>query len=191
MLRNYLKVALRNLVRHKAFSFINLLGLSIGMACAVLILFYVRHELSYDQYHAQKDRIFRLVTKVQGAAYEAIAKVPGPWGMVAKQDMPEVQEMARFVFINETLVSRGEKRFYEEGGLYADPTVFEVFSFSLLKGNPKTALTQPNSVIITRDFAKKYFGDEEPLGQRLSFDNRNEYLVTGLMPTIPANSHFF
>jgi putative ABC transport system permease protein len=190
MFQNYLKIALRNLRRHKIISLINIIGLAIGMACAALILLYVRHELSYDKYHKQKDRIYRLVSKVQGASYDAVAKVPGPWGITAQKDFPGIEKVARFVFFNQVLVSRGEKRFYEAGGFYADSTVFEVFSFPLLKGNPKTVLTQPNAIVITEAFAQRYFGNEDALGQTLRFDNQNECLVTGVMANVPTNSHF-
>ncbi len=190
MLKNHLKIALRNLRRHKIISLINMIGLAIGMACAALILLYVRHELSYDQYHQNKNRIYRLVSKVQGASYEAVAKVPGPWAIAAQKDFPEIEQIARFVFFNETLVSRGEKRFYENGGLYADSTVFEVFSFRLLQGDHQTALTQPNTVVVTEALAQKYFGEENALGQTLTFDNQNQYQVTGVMANVPANSHF-
>jgi putative ABC transport system permease protein len=190
MLKNYLKIAIRNLRRHKIISFINVIGLAIGIACAALILLYVRHELSYDRYHEKKDRIYRLVSKVQGASYEAVAKVPGPWSIAAKKDFPEIEQIARFVFFNEILVSRGEKRFYESNGWFADSTVFDVFSFALLQGNPKTALTQPNAIVVTEAFAQKYFGKENALGQTLTFDNQNQYQVTGVMANVPANSHF-
>ena len=190
MFKNQLKIALRNLRRHKIISLINVIGLAIGMACAALILLYVRHELSYDRYHANKHRIYRLVSRVQGAAYEAVAKVPGPWAIAAQKDFPEIEQIARFVFFNETLVRRGEKRFYENGGFYADSTVFDVFSFSLLQGNSETALTQPSSIVVTEAFAQKYFGNENALGQTLTFDNQNHYQVTGVMANVPATSHF-
>ncbi len=190
MFKNYFKTAVRHLLRHKTIAMINLFGLAIGLACSALILLYVRHELSYDQYHKNKDRIYRLVSKVQGASYEAVAKVPGPWGARAAKELPEVERAARFVFVNQVLVSRGEKRFYEAGGFYADSSVFEVFSFALLRGDPKTALVAPNAMVVTQDFAKKYFGEEEALGQTLKFDNQSEYLVTGVMKNVPNHSHF-
>ena len=190
MFKNYLTIALRVLRRNKVIAFINIAGLAVGMVCAALILLYVRHELSYDQYHLNKKNIYRLVTGVQGAAYQAIAKVPGPWGVAAQRDLPEVRNVARFVFLNETLVSRSEKRFYETGGFYADSTVFEVFSFPLIQGNPKAALTRPNTIVISEDFAKKYFAEEEALGQTLTFDAQNEFQVTGVLSNVPTNSHF-
>lgn len=190
MFRNHLKIALRMLRRNKIIAFINVLGLAIGLACATLILLYVRHELSYDQYHQQRHHIYRLVTGVQGAAYQAVAKVPGAWGIAAQRDVPEVRRATRFVFFNETLVSRGEKRFYETSGFYADSSVFEVFSFPLIKGNPKTALTRPNTIVVSEGFARKYFGEEEALDQTLRFDGQNEYQVTAVLSNVPTNSHF-
>ncbi|MBX7153200.1 ABC transporter permease [bacterium] len=190
MFQNYFKIAVRVLRRNKNITFINIAGLAVGMVCAALILLYVRHELSYDQYHVNKKNIYRLITGVQGAAYQAIAKVPGAWGIMAERNLPEVQSAVRFVFSSETLVSHGEKRFYESGGFYADSTVFQVFSFSLIQGNPKTALTRPNTIIVTKNFAEKYFGKEEALGQTLKFDNQNEYEITAVVSNIPTNSHF-
>ncbi len=190
MLKNYFKIAIRNLLKYKTYSFINIAGLAIGIAIVLLILLLVRDEISYDRYHENKDRIYRLITKVPGAAYEAIAKVPGPWGVATHSEVPEVEKMTRFVFFNQTLVSRGDIRDYEDGGLFADSTVFEIFSFALLKGDPKTALTRPNAIVLTEGLARKYFGDAEPLGQSLLFDNETEYLVTGVMRNVPHYSHF-
>lgn len=190
MFQNYFKIAVRVLRRNKGITFINIAGLAVGMLCAAFILLYVRHEWSYDQYHLNKNNIYRLITGVEGASYQAIAKVPGAWGITADQDLPEVRSMARFVFLNESLVRRGEKRFYETGGFYADSTVFQIFSFPLLEGNAKTALTRPNTIAVTKDFAQKYFGEEEALGQTLTFDNQNEYEITAILSNVPTNSHF-
>jgi putative ABC transport system permease protein len=189
MLQNYCKIAVRNLLKYKAYSFINIAGLAIGIAVSLLILLFVRDELSYDRYHQNRERIYRLITQVDGASYDAIAKVPGPWGAAARHEIPEIESMTRFVFFNTTLVSRGDVRDYESGGLFADSTVFDIFSFPMLKGNPKTALTHPNSIILTADLAEKYFGDDDPVGQSLRIDSSSDYLVTGVMQ-VPRNSHF-
>ncbi len=190
MLTNYLKIALRTLRRHRAYSFINVAGLAVGMAAAVLILLYVQDERSYDRYHVYADRMYRLVTGTQSSTYEAIAKVPGPWGPAVLEDVPEVERAVRFRFLNQTLVSRGEARFYESGAFYADASVFEVFSFPLLRGDAQTALAAPGSVVLTQRIARKYFGQEDPLGRTLTFDSRREMTVTGVMADVPANSHF-
>ena len=190
MLKSYLTIAWRNLRRHRAFSFINIGGLAVGMASALLIFLYVQDELSYDQYHANKDRIYRLVTGRQGASYDGIAKVSGPWGVAVREALPEVEQMARFRFFGQTLVSRGEVRFYEGGAFYTDPSVFEVFSFPLRLGNPETALTEPNAVVLTESIAQRYFGDENPMGQTLTFDGQLDFTVTGVMDDVPPNAHF-
>ena len=190
MLKNYLTVAWRNLRRHQAFSLINIAGLAVGMACALLIFLYVQDELSFDQHHVNKDRIYRLITGRQGASFDGIAKVSGPWGVAARNALPEVEQMARFRFFGQTLVSRGDVRFYEANAFYTDPSVFDIFSFPLRLGNPETALAEPNAVVLTESIARRYFGEENPLGQTLTFDGQSDFTVTGVMDDVPANAHF-
>ena len=191
MLKNYLKIALRNLRKQKGHAFINIAGLAVGMACCLLILLYVQHELSFDQYHHNKDRLYRLATRIQGAAFEnGIAKVNGPWGIALKKEVPEVEDAARFVIVGQILVGKGDKRFYETEGLYTDSTALRVFNFPLLQGDAHTALVAPNTMAVTRDFAQKYFGEANPVGQTLTLDNQTEYLVTAWLDNVPSNSHF-
>ncbi len=190
MLNNYLKIAIRNLRKQKGHAFINLAGLAVGMACCLLILLYVQDELSYDQYHQNKNRIYRVATRMQGASFDGIAKVNGPWGPALKKEVPEIEAAIRFVIVGRILAGKGEKRFYEENGLYADSSVFKVFSFPLHQGDPRTVLSAPNSIVVTRSFAEKYFGKENPVGQSLMLDNQTEYLITGLLDDIPSTSHF-
>ncbi len=189
MIAIYIKAAFRNILRHKDYSFISILGLAIGLASALSILLYVKSELSYDAYHLKKDRIYRLATKVANASFEGIAKVNGPWGPAALENIPEVEQMVRFVPAGQNLVSQGDKRFYENDGLYADPAVFEVFSFHLLSGNAEHALRLPNSVVINQKMALTYFGDLDPIGKSLEIENQ-PYLVTAIVRDIPENSHF-
>ena len=190
MFRNYLKITIRNLAKHKGYSSINITGLAIGIACCLLVILYVRDELSYDRYHKKSDRIYRLVTGVRSSAFNAVAKICGPWGITAARDFPEVENVARFLIMGQTLVAKGENRFYETSGFYADSTIFKVFSYRFLQGNPQTALVAPNSIVITDNLAQKYFGNENPLGQTLLFDNKDEYRVTGIIEDVPLNSHF-
>ncbi len=190
MLSNNLKIAFRHLFKHKGHACINLAGLAVGMACCLLILLYVQNELSYDQYHQKKNRIYRLATRMQSASFDGIAKVNGPWGPAVKKEVPEVEESVRFVIVGQILVGKGEKRFYENEGLYADSTVLQVFSFPLIQGDARTVLAAPNTIAVTRRFAEKYFGEESPMGQTLLFDNQTEYTITGLLDNIPENSHF-
>ncbi len=190
MLKSYLVIALRGLRRHRAYSFINIAGLAVGMACVLMIFLYIRDERSYDQYHEKKDRVYRLVTAVEDAAYDGVAKVPGAWGTATLADLPGIEAMARLRFSSTVLVSRGEQRFYEGGGFYTDPSVFDVFSFAMRQGDPATALDDPNGIVLTESLAQKYFPGENPLGQALTFDNRQERTVTGVLADVPANSHF-
>ncbi len=138
MLHNYLKIAFRNILRYKAYNGINILGLSAGLASCLIIGLYVQNELSYDRYHEKADRIYRLANHIAGATFEnGIAKVSGPWGPEARAEIPEVEAVCRFVFAGEALLEREGERFYESGGLFADPSVFEIFSWPLLEGRPE------------------------------------------------------
>ena len=189
----YLRIALRALLRQKAYSITTLVGLSLGMTSCLLILLFVVDELSYDQYHSQKDRIYRFATYVEGSTFDGIAKVNGPWGPAAKEAIPEIEAMTRFVMSGmsgQLLVGRGDRRFYESDGFYADSTVFRIFSYKFISGDQQTALTAPNSIVITKTFAQKYFGDEDALGQTLRIDNQQDYTVTGILEDVPSASHF-
>ena len=190
MFRNYLKIALRNLAKHKGYSFINIAGLAIGIVCCLLVILYVRSELSYDRYHEKNDRVYRLITGMRSASYNGIAKIAGAWGPTAVAEFPEVEAAARFVFTGQTLVTRGENRFYETGGLYADSTVFDVFSYRILQGDPENALMAPNTMIITETLANKYFPEGDPVGKILRLDNHIDYRVTAVIEDVPLNSHF-
>ncbi|NUM68207.1 ABC transporter permease [candidate division KSB1 bacterium] len=189
MFKNELKIALRNLLRHKGYSFINVVGLAIGMACCILILLWVRDELSYDSFHPESDRIYRVVQeqRFSGSAQQ-VAVVAAPVAPALAHDFPEV-EIAVRVRPRTHLVSFGAKKFFGERIAYADSNVFKLFAFPLLRGNPETALATPRSVVITESMAKKYFGAEDPVGKVLRFDNRYDYAVTGIMQDIPFNSH--
>lgn len=200
MFRNYIKVAYRNLIRHKGYSFINLIGLTIGMACCLLIALYVHDELSFDQYHKNAHRIYR-VLHVFGKG-EDVEKVSPPtpeeyqvWGSapigaVLATNFPEVRKVVQMSGPLELLFQYGEKRFMEDKVMYMDSTVFDVFSWKLLAGNPDKALVDPNSIVLTESIAKKYFGDTNPIGQTILIENKRPYTVTGIMEDVPANSHF-
>ena len=190
MFRNYFKVATRNILKHKFYAVINVLGLAIGMTCCLLIFLYVQHELSYDSFHAKKDRIYRVVTDIKTPTETLnIGGTSAPMVAYMKQDFPEVEDMVR---IDEAgfLIQRGEQTFQEDEAILADSTLFNVFSFRLLRGNPNTALKAPFSIVLTEDAAKKYFGSEDPMGQSLRLDNEYDCTVTGVMPNVPNNSSF-
>jgi putative ABC transport system permease protein len=191
MFNNYFKITLRNFRRHKIYTFINLSGLAIGLACCILILSYVHFEISYDTYHSKSDRIYRLI--VQGHMKERainIASSNNPVGPALAQDFPEVENAVRIRYMYRNEIKQGEKQFFEEDAFWADASVFDVFSFRLLKGDPQSALKNALSVVLTEDAAGKYFGDEDPLGKVLSFNGSDHYNVTGVMENIPGNSHF-
>ncbi len=189
MLLNYLKIAIRNLKRYKSYSIISISGLTLGLTCCLSILLYVQHELSYDRFHAKNDRIYRLVTGFDDDTYDGIAKVHGPWGTTALHSLAEIENMTRFVIAGQTLFSNEDLMVYENDGLIADSTVFDIFDFKIIHGNPKTALTQPNGIAISESISKKYFGEENSIGNTIKLNNEREVIVTAILEDIPDNSH--
>ncbi len=194
MLKNYLKIALRNMVRHKGYSFINIAGLGVGMACCILIFLWLQHELSYDRFHENSDRIFRVIAGGQNAAKGTILPLQGPLAPLLKKELPEVEKYVRIyafkIFSGEKLVSHQHKHFYTNNFFMVDPSFFEVFSFPFIKGDPRTALSDLGSIVITEEMAKKYFRNDDPLGKTLSYENEFDFIVTGVVKNIPFNSHF-
>lgn len=191
MLKNYLKIAFRNLWKHKVFSFINIMGLTVGMSACFLIFLYVNFELSYDAFNTKADRIYRLVTDIKTPS-ETMNTGSTSWAFAPniKTDFPEVEA---FVRINggSFLVRKGDLKFQEEKSVFADSTLFSVFDFKLIKGNPKTALKDQLSLVFTETAAKKYFGDTDPIGQTLLLSGEGlPAIVTGVMKDIPENAQF-
>ena len=184
MLKNYFKIAFRNFKKRRGYAFINVAGLAVGMACCLLIALFVRHERSYDRYHEQADRIFRLV--------EERARVGAPFAPALLNEFPEVEQAVRLhhMFWTTPLLQAGERGFYEDRIFFADSSLFDVFSFRLLRGDPKTALAAPFSMILTEAMAAKYFGDADPMGQVIAYDNTHTYTVTGIVENTPPPSHF-
>jgi predicted permease len=185
MLKNYLKIALRNLRRHKGFSFINLSGLALGMACALLISFWVRDELSYDRFHENADDLYRVVVewKENSALW---AKTPGPLAAAMKAEIPEVVSAARIHKRPKLVMRYGEKAFYEEAKLRVDPEIFEIFSFPFAKGSRESWSA---GIVLTESMARKYFGDEEPVGKTLNINNWFDVPVAGVLRDLPRNSY--
>jgi putative ABC transport system permease protein len=191
MLHNYLKIALRHLVRQPLLSILNIGGLALGIAVFTLMCWHVISELSFDKYHSLHQNIYRLALDVEGASYEnGIAKIGGNYAALIKEDVPEVLQTTRFVRHGEVLMARGEQRAYETGGIYADSTTFQLFDFPLVNGDRASLLSSPNAIVITKSLATRYFGDEDPMGKTLSLNGDTEMRVTGLMDDIPAHSHF-
>ena len=193
MLKNYFKTAFRNLKKHKTFSFINIAGLSIGIAVCFIIMMYVQNELSFDRFNKNADRIVRVVFKADingGKIFEA--NVMPPVAQAMKNDYPEVQDATRLQQGGTPKITYKDKTFKDDEMAFVDPNFFKIFTLPLVEGDSKTALQQPNTIIITKAIAKKYFGDENPLGKTLVFpDNKNaSFKVTGVIDKVPANSHF-
>ena len=198
MLKNYLRVAWRNVFKHKVHSFINVFGLAIGLASFVLIFLYVQDELSYDRYHEKADRIYRVNSDVKGAEYSA--SMAFPVGATLQSDYPNfVETFTRFFNFQAPTVAMtyspdgGEQvRFNEAHFFFADSTVFDVFDFELLVGDKKTALAQPNTILLTEDMVTKYFGDEDPVGKNIQLDNQGtiNFVVVGVLANAKSNTHF-
>jgi putative ABC transport system permease protein len=189
MIKNYFKIAFRNLWRHKVFSFINIMGLTVGMTACFLIFLYVKFEMSYDSFHTKADRIYRVVSDIKTPTEVIHASGPA-WAVApnAKDEFPEVESFVR-VSNNNLLVRKGDIKFQEENSLFADSAFFHVFDFKLLKGNPQTALKDQFSIVFSETAAKKYFGKTDPMGQTLLVTgDAFPAKVTGIMKDIPENS---
>ena len=194
MLRSYFLVALRNLWRQKGYTLINILGLTVGLASTIFILLYVINEMTYDRFHEKSDRIYRVWISGSMPATEmrhAISSPPMAEAML--HDYPEVEQTVRLRKAGGWIVKRGDRAFHETDDefIFADSTFFDVFSFKLLKGDPKTCLVEPRSIVLTEEYARKYFGDEDPMGQTLKIEqDTNLSVITGVMQDFPQNSHF-
>src|SRR3954463_3476481 len=189
MIRNYLKTAFRNLWRHKAFSFINIMGLAVGMSACFLIFLYVSFEKSYDNFHTKADRIYRIVSDVKTPSETLSAGITiAPLAINLKKDFAEVEDAVRFS-TDGYLVQKDNVKFQEERSVLADSTLFNVFDFPLVEGDKNTALKEPMSIVLSETTAKKYFGNTNALGKQLLLTGSAiNATVTGLMKDIPANS---
>lgn len=190
MFRNLVKTAVRNILRDKGYSLINVLGLTIGITSAIFLLLYVLDELSYDRFHSNGDNIYRVITNITEVDDEftwVVAQTP--FGPTVKNKYPEVTEYVRFMNTGRPLFKKGDLRFYEERIFAADSAVFDVFTYDFVEGDPATALHEPNTMVLTEDLAKKYFGNESPLGETLDSEN-NSYKITGVIKNVPKNAHF-
>ncbi len=195
MLKNYFKIALRNLRRNKVYSFINIFGLAIGITSSLLISIYIFDEISYDRFHEKADRIYRICMDFTGDGDFRIHQLGTPriLATTIREKYPDVETIAQLYYFKWTLTKCGEKAFKNETILYTEPDFFKVFSFPLIKGDPEVVLSEPNSAVITRTAAEKYFGEEDPVGKRLSilFNMRVEFdvTITGIVEDVPENSH--
>src|SRR5258708_3556909 len=190
MLRNYLRIAFRNLWRHKGFSILNIVGLTVGMVAFFLIFLYVRFELSYDTLYSKADRIYRIVCDIKTPTETIHANQPS-WAVPPHlaAELPEVETAIRVGMGDNWLVYRGDQQFAQEDVATADSNFFQVFDLPLLKGDRRTALKEPNSIVLTEKTAKTFFGNADPMGQSLTLTRAKFHAkVTGVLKDIPDNS---
>lgn len=191
MFKHYLKTTFRNFIRYKGYTSINIFGLAIGMAGCVLILFYVLHELSFNDFHKNSERIYRLVAEKKAPAGTSIdAVTPPPLAAALTNDFPEVTNCVRFLNTDNPLplISSGTKRFYEKQVYFVDSGIFDVFTIPFIIGNAQNALQEPNSVVITENITAKYFGTDNPVGKTLQLNNHLDLKVSGVIKNFPSNS---
>ncbi|MDT0606356.1 ABC transporter permease [Croceitalea rosinachiae] len=190
MLKNYLKIAWRNLLRNKSFSLLNIMGLSIGLAVTGLILLWVNFEFGVNQFHENKDRIYEVYNK-----YEVDGEIwtwnstPKVMASVIKKDYPEVEQVSRYFYENIFLFSSGDKKI-KANGTIVDPSFLKIFSFPLIEGDIETVFEDVNSLVVTEEFANKMFGDEPAVGQVITVDNTDSFKVTGVLKNLPVNTEF-
>jgi len=191
MLKNYIKIAFRNLVKDRVYSLINVIGLAVGMACCLFILLYIQEEFSYDRFHSNSDRIYRAVldlNRPDGTRH--FASTPYALAPAAESEFASVKEFVR-LYRSQPVATEIQDRQFEESRFYfADAAFLDLFSFGLSEGNPATALESPYSVILSRETARRYFGDEGPLGRNITVNDSLEFEVTGVFDEIPSKSHF-
>ncbi|MCK4932573.1 MAG: ABC transporter permease [Candidatus Aminicenantes bacterium] len=188
MFKNYIKIAFRNIRRYKGYSLINIAGLTVGMACFILIFLWVYDELNYDTYHTHSDRLCRIILRKAGDP--GIPSAPYILPQILKDEYPEIVEVTRVRTRGyPSAIRHRDITFYEQSFFLTDPSFFSMFSYDFTAGNPKTVLTDPNSVVITQEAAHKYFGDENPMGKVLRWNNTRDLEVTGIIKKVPYNSH--
>ncbi|MCK4569328.1 MAG: ABC transporter permease [Bacteroidales bacterium] len=190
MIKNYLLTAFRSILRYKGYSFINIAGLAIGMACSILIMVWVAHELSYDRFNEKSDRLYRLVqTQYYSSGPLTTTCMPGPIARDLVDQYPEIEDGFMFYFVPGAVVNYGEKNFNENIRM-ADPGLFRIFDFEFISGDPETALDEVTSIVITREMAEKYFPGEDPMGKLLRLNDDYNFKVTAVVNNIRKNSSF-
>lgn len=192
MLKNYLKIAFRNIIRHKGFSFINIAGLALGLAVFMLIMLWVRDEVSYDRFHENKAQLYRLVVQADMGEQSFNAVVtPGEFTPYLHQNIPEITESCLYrPYGGEVLVKEGERSFYERKLACADSTFFRLFDFKVISGNVEETLTTIEKIVLTQSSAQKYFGEEDPMGKTLELFNGRTCTVSAIIEDLPSNTHF-
>jgi ABC-type antimicrobial peptide transport system permease subunit len=189
MIKNYFIIALRNLLKNKIYSLINIFGLTVGLAACILIALWVQDELSFDRFHKNVNNIFRVIS-YKGSLEDRSASSPAPLGPAMKESIPDVVSFARFTNTsNKVVVKYGKNIFYEDRIIFADPDIFKMFTFPFVEGNSNTAFSGLSNVVITENVAHKYFGSEDPVGKTLTLEGNENLIVSGVIKNIPAQSH--
>ena len=191
MLKNYLKTALRNLWKNKAFTAINIIGLSSGLAVCILIVLYVFNELGYDSFNKNADRIYRLDADLffNNTAFTA-ANTPEPMGPTLVREYPKLEQMVRISNQGGISIKKGDQTLMDQNAMFADSTFFKVFTVEMIHGDPNTALNDPNTIVISESAAKRYFNSTDVLGKTLYTDNAKDRKITGVYKDFPRQSHF-
>jgi putative ABC transport system permease protein len=190
MLKNFFISAFRNLLRNKFYAFLNILGLSMGLAAFIFILLYVRDEITYDKHNKKHERIYRIESDYNiSNRHDVFAIVPVPMGPAFKLEFPEVEAFVRMNEVGNTLFRYGDKEYYEDKFYFADSNLADVFTIKFLNGDAKNALTEPFTMVLTEKVAKKYFGDEDPVGKMIESGSGKSYKVTAVIEDQPTNSH--
>ena len=191
MIKNYFKIAFRSIWKNKGYSAINIFGLAVGLSTCLLIMLYVIDELSYDKYNKKADRIYRVDGDIQfGGNHFILAVAQDPMGPTLKKDYPAVEQYVRFRGYGGFLVKKGNDNLREDRVVYADSTLFDVFTLPIISGNAKTALLAPNNIVITEKIARKYFNTTDVVGQQLIMNDTSNYKITAVIKNLPAQSHF-
>ncbi|MCE7042699.1 ABC transporter permease [Dyadobacter sp. CY312] len=190
MLQNYLTTARRTLVRHKSYALINVLGLTLGITCGILIFALVNYHLSFDRFHAKADRIYRVTTELHNENVSKYGTVPQPIAAAMRQDFAFVEKAAMLINFGATIsiTTTGNKEKYGDGIAYTEPQFFDIMDFSVISGNRKTMLSQPNTAVITEQLANKYFHGEDAIGKVFRVDNKTDFTVTGIIKDLPENT---
>jgi len=190
MLKNYLVFTSRLIKRDKFHYFLNFLGLSTGIACCIIIMLFLRNELTYDQHHENADRIYRISSNYVTSGKPLLYAVTSPaLGPRLKEEYPEIEDSVRIFPLPEMLFCYDDKRLYQERLVLADPSILEVFTHPLLQGNMETCLKDPNTIVLTETLARRFFGEENPMGKIIQVENQGDFIVTGVMKNPPRNSH--